>query len=64
MSELKFSQTSSRMIVKYFRDSYGVDIQDGMEFWGYTPEDVVDFMKTEYSMKVSVDEILKAARVR
>ena len=61
---LNFSQTSSRMIVKYLRETYGIDIPDGMEFWGYTPQDVVEYVKTEHDIKVTVDEILKAARVK
>ena len=61
---LNFSQTSSRMIVKYLRETYGIDIPDGMEFWGYAPQDVVEYVKTEHDIKVTVDEILKAARVK
>lgn len=60
---MKLSQTSSRMIAKYLKQAHGIVIEDALEFWGYSPEEVVEWVKDNHNVKVSVKEILKAGRV-
>ena len=57
-----FSQISSRMICKYLNETYAIHMADTLEFWGYAPADVVEYVKTKFSTDVTADEIIKAAR--
>ena len=60
MHEEKLSQTESRRLTAYLRDTYKLGIGDALSFWRMTPTEIESRLFNRFGMTITAGEIESA----